>query len=259
MLVAITRAVSSSLTACELTWLPREPIDIKRAKAQHRAYERCLEELGVRVVSLPALKNHPDAVFVEDPAIVLDEIAVITTMGCESRRGERESLAKAILPFRPLLWMRPPATLEGGDVMRVGRNLFVGLSARTNEAGVAQLGEDLKPFGYSVVPMELHDCLHLKSACCYVGEDTVLINRNWVDTEPLREYRLLDVAETEPGGANALRIADTVIMPSAFLATAAILRGAGFKVKELDLSELLKAESGVTCSSLVFDIPLNSS
>jgi dimethylargininase len=166
VLTAITRAVSSSLASCELSWLPREPIDIAKAIAEHHAYERCLAGLGARVISLPALDTHPDAVFVEDPAMVLDEVAVITTMGVESRRGERETLAAAIAPFRPLIYMRDPAKLEGGDVMRVGRHLFAGLSARTNEAGVAQLAAELARFGYEVHAVELRDCLHLKSACC---------------------------------------------------------------------------------------------
>ena len=253
MLTAITREVSPSLANCELTWLPRQPIDIALAEAQHHAYEACLAELGARVISLPALPDLPDAVFVEDPALVLDEVAVITTMGCASRRGERESLAEALSPFRPLIRMRDPAKLEGGDVMRIGKDLFVGLSDRTDEAGVAQLAAVLETFGYRVTPMALHNCLHLKSACSYLGDNSILINQAWVDTEPLRRFRLIDVAPDEPAGANALRVADTILMPAAYPNTAAVLRQAGFKVRALDLSELLKAESGVTCSSLIFE------
>jgi len=252
MLTAITRAVSASLASCELTWLPREPIDIAKAIEEHHAYERCLARLGARVISLPALDAHPDAVFVEDPAIVLDEVAFITTMGAESRRGERESLAAALAPFRPLIHMRDPAKLEGGDVMRVGRHLFAGLSARTDEAGVAQLAEELAPFGYHVHPVELRGCLHLKSACCCIGDDCILINRDWVDMALLARYRLIDVADSEPGAANALRVGDTVVMPNAYPATASILRAAGFQVVTLDMTEMMKAESGVTCSSLLF-------
>jgi dimethylargininase len=253
MLTAITREVSRSLADCELTWLQREPIDIDKARAQHRQYEQCLEALGAHVISLPALESHPDAVFVEDPAIVLDEVAVITTMGCESRRGERESLAEALAAFRALIRMRDPAKLEGGDVMRIGKDLFVGLSARTDLAGVQQLAGALKPFGYRVTPVELRDCLHLKSACSFLGDGCVLINRAYLNTEPLRSYRFVDVAPDEPGAANALLVNGTVVIPSAFPATADLLRKAGFPVREVDVTELLKAESGVTCSSLLFD------
>jgi dimethylargininase len=253
MLTAITRAVSASLGACELTWLTREPIDIAQARAEHHAYECCLAALGVRVISLPALDAFPDAVFVEDPAIVLDEVAVITTMGAASRRGERESLAAAIAPFREVIHMQDPAKLEGGDVMRVARDLYVGLSARTDAAGAAQLGAAVARFGYRVQVVELRDCLHLKSACCSVGDATVLVNRAWVDTAKFAGYRLIDVAQDEPGAATVLRVADSLVMPDAYPATAALLLARGFTVVELTMTELMKAESGVTCSSLVFE------
>jgi dimethylargininase len=253
MITAVTRAVSPSLGDCELTWLPRQKIDLTRAEAQHRAYEDALRELGARVISLPALISYPDAVFVEDPAIVVDEAAVITSMGIESRRGERESLAKALATFRKVIRMSGRGTLEGGDAMRIGREIFVGVSGRTDLIGIAELRELLKPFGYRVRPVGLKDCLHLKSACCFIGDDTILINRAWVEDALFEGHRLIEVAEDEPGAANALRVGDTVLMPDAFPQTAGILRSAGFRVQELDLSELLKAESGVTCSSLIFD------
>jgi dimethylargininase len=254
MLTAVTRAVSRSLARCELTWLRREPIDIGKARTQHRAYEQCLEELGVRVISLPALEAHPDAVFVEDPALVLDEVAVIASMGCESRRGERASLAEVLSKFRPLIHMRDPARLEGGDVLRIGRELFVGLSARTDEPGVEQLAAELRPFGYRVTAVKLRDCLHLKSACSSIGQGTLLIHKAWLDVAPLVPYRFLEVAPDEPGAANALLVNGTVVLPSSFPKTAESLARAGFKVRLVDVSELLKAESGVTCSSLVFDV-----
>ncbi len=252
MLTAITRAVSRSLLNCELTWLEREPIDIDRAIAQHHAYEALLAELGAHVIRLPALEDHPDAVFVEDPALVLDEVAVITSMGCESRRGERETLAAALAEFRPVLRMRDPARLEGGDVMRIGRELYAGLSARTDAAGVKELAWLLQPYGYRVTAVELRDCLHLKSACSYLGNNTVLINRKWLDTTALRGYQFLDVAESEPAAANALVVNGTVVIPSAWPATAQKIEAGGFPVRVVDVTELLKAESGVTCSSLLF-------
>jgi dimethylargininase len=253
MLTAITRAVSASLSSCELTWLEREPIDVARATAEHHAYESCLSRLGARVISLPALDEYPDAVFVEDPAIVLEEVAVITTMGCESRRGERATLAAALERFRDLVHMRDPAKLEGGDVMRVGRTLFVGLSARTDRGGLEQLAGELRPYGYQVIAVELRDCLHLKSACCCIGDGSILVNSKWVDTARFPRYKLIEVAETEPAAANALQVGNVVVMPNIFPATAARLRDRGFEVEELEMTELMKAESGVTCSSLLFD------
>ena len=143
--------------------------------------------------------------------------------------------------------------LEGGDVLRIERHLFVGLCNRTDQAGVDELALILRPHGYTVESVELHNCLHLKSAVSWIGDGTVLINREWVDASRFNNLRWVDVDAAEPAAANALRVGDTVIMPSAFPQTAARLRAHGFQVRELDLSELLKAESGVTCSSLIFD------
>ena len=255
MLTALTRTVSRSIESCELTWLPRQKIDVARAIEQHRAYERCLADLGVRVISLPEQPELPDSVFVEDPLVVVDEVAVVAPMGCESRRAESESLAEAIAPFRPVRRLREPAKLEGGDVMRIGRTLFVGMSSRTDEAGIARLTDELNPFGYRVVPVEIRGCLHLKSACCSLGDGVILANRVWLDTGSLRRFRILDVAIEEPHAANVLRIGGTVLMPAAFPRTERMLRREGFSVRTVDISELMKAEAAVTCSSVIFETP----
>jgi dimethylargininase len=190
---------------------------------------------------------------VEDPAIVLDEVAIIARMGTESRRREVETLAAAIAPFRPLRWLQEPATLEGGDVMRIGRTLFVGASKRTNAAGIDQLRRELEPFGYIVEPVEVRRCLHLKSAVTYLGNDTVLINSSMIDTAPLAKFRKLEVAPEEPWAANTLTVGETTLIPAAYPATAAVLQQPGFHPRPIDISELMKAESGLTCSSLVFE------
>ena len=251
MLRAITREVSPAIANCELEFLDREPIDVTLAGEQHKQYQRCLAELGAHVEMLPAAPDMPDGVFVEDPAIVLDEIAVITRMGALSRRGEHDSLARALAKFRELRQIAEPGTLEGGDVMRVDKTLYVGYSRRTNVAGIQQLATMLHPLGYFVVPVEVRGCLHLKSACCYLGEDTVLANQTWMDPDALCGLRILDVEE--PRGANALRIGATVLMPAAFPRTGELLERSGFRVRRIDNSELLKAEAGVTCTSLLFE------
>jgi dimethylargininase len=254
-LTAITRAVSQSMNDCQLAFAERQPIDIGKAIAQHSQYEACLASLGIGVVSLPALPGLPDAVFVEDPAIVLDEIAIMTRMGAESRRGESASLAEAIARFRPLRWITEPGTLEGGDVVRIGSTLFVGGSARSNDAGIAQLAGELAPLGYAVRAVEMRNCLHLKSACTYLGRDTLLANRDWVDLGPFGNVRVVDVAPEEPAAADVLAIGDTAIVPASFPETARILERAGWRVLPVDVSELQKAEAGVTCMSLIFDGP----
>lgn len=252
-LTAITRQVSSSINHCELSFHTRQPIDVAKATAQHKAYQDCLAELGVRVVSLPAQPELPDAVFVEDPAVVVDEVAVISIMGAPSRRPEAAGLVETLSRYRPIKFLVEPATLEGGDVLRVGRRVFVGLSQRTNREGVAQLQEMLRPYDYQVQPVEVRGCLHLKSACSYIGHDTVLINRSLLDAEEFREFALLEVPEEEPAAANALPIRDVVIMPASFPKTHALLEQRGFRVRPIDLSELQKAEAGATCTSLIFN------
>lgn len=254
MTLALTREVSPSFASCELTHLDREPIDVARAMLQHRRYEGCLVELGCDLLRLPAELACPDAVFVEDCAVVLDELAVITRPGAESRRGETESLARALRPFRPLGVVEAPSTLDGGDVLRVGRTLFVGLSSRTSPDGVAALERLVGPFGYRVVGVTLDGCLHLKSAVTLVAEGTLLVNPRWIDLGPFGGLERLEVDPAEPHAANALRIGDAVVFPAAWERTRRRLEQRGIEVCPVDVSEIAKAEGGVTCCSLVFDV-----
>ena len=254
MLTAITRAVSPGIVNCELTYVARQPIDFTKAEEQHRAYQRLLEKCGARVVALPAEPSLPDSMFVEDPAIVLDELAIIFPLGTESRRPEAASIAQALAPFRKLACVELPGQVEGGDILRVGRRLFAGLSSRTNAEGIRQLTSILAPYGYEVVSVAVTGCLHLKSAVTYIGRNTLLANRAWFDTKPFSGFAWTDVAPEEPHAANALWIGGTVIFPSSFPRTQARLEARGFHVTPLDISELQKAESGLTCSSLLFDV-----
>lgn len=251
MLTAITRAVSPKLAECEISFQERLPIEVALAMQQHAAYQEALGELGARVIALPALADQPDCVFVEDPALVLDEVAIITRMGAESRRGESESLALAVSQYRELLRIEAPGTLEGGDVMRVGKTLYVGLSRRTNIAGLQQLAQLVAPFGYWVTPVEVRGCLHLKSACCHLGDGVVLANPAWLDLDAFCGVQFIDVEE--PHAANVLRVGETLLMPSSYPRTRALLGSRGFSVRTVDTSELIKADAGVTCMSLLID------
>jgi dimethylargininase len=255
MLAALTRAVSPNLDRCELTFHARRKIDLDLAIAQHHEYERALAGLGLQLISLPAQPDMPDSMFVEDPVVVVDELAVITRMGAASRSGEGESLAAVLTPHRPIHRLTEPATLEGGDVIRIDRELFVGLSTRTNEAGVHQLRAILEPFGYSVHAVPVDRCLHLKSAACSIGNGAILANTAWIDPTPLLGYRIIPVPTDEPDAANVLRIGDTLLMPDCFPKTAGVLSREGLKIHTLNISELMKAEAAVTCSSVIFQIP----
>lgn len=253
MLTAITRAVSPAIVRCELSFIDRKPIDLTLATEQHRAYEALLAKLGARVISLQPEPDLPDSMFVEDPAIVLDEIAVILPLGTESRRPEAASLAPELSKHRKLAHVQLPGMLEGGDVLHLGHKLYVGLTKRSNAEGIRQLGEILEPHGYEIIPVPVTGCLHLKSAVTWIGDHTLLANRAWFDTKPFAGFDWIDVDASEPHAANALALGGTIIFPESFPKTRGRISSLDFRVATLDISELQKAESGLTCSSLLFE------
>lgn len=257
--IAITRDVPRSIARCELTHIAREPIDLARALAQHEAYNHTLAALGLQVIRLPADEEYPDCCFVEDAAVVLDEVAVITSLGAPSRRGETPVLAAALERYRPLVRIELPATVEGGDVLRIGRTLFCGRTPRSNDAGIAALAGAVAPFGYRVVPVPVTGCLHLKSAVTALSadgeEETLLVNPAWVDPAALGRFRFFEVEPTEPGAANVLRVRGTVLVHPGFPRTLERINRAGYEVTPIDISEFLKAEAALTCKSLLFRAP----
>jgi dimethylargininase len=249
--VAITRAVSPALAACELTHLPRVPIDVARARAQHRAYEEVLIDAGYLVERLDTSPQMPDSVFVEDIAIVFDEIAIITRPGAESRRRETAAVAETLGAYRPLRAIQHPGTVDGGDVLVAGRRVFVGRSSRTNEAAVRQMRQVLEPLGYTVTDTVVHFCLHLKSAVTALSDDVLLANREWIDPAVFEGFTLVEVDPSEPNAANALRLDDRIVYSSAFPRTAERITRRGLRVQAVDASEVAKAEGAVTCCSLI--------
>jgi dimethylargininase len=251
-LFALVRAVSPAMDRCELTHLARSPIDVELAERQHARYTQALVSLGCRLLELPAESELPDSVFVEDTAVVLDEIAVLTRPGTESRQAEVASVAKVLELWRRCVRIQPPGTLDGGDVLRLGHELFVGQSGRSNAAGIAQLADAVAPAGYRVVPVPVRGCLHLKSAVTSVAPDTLLVNDAWVDRSHWPGFRLIAVAPEEPHAANALRIGETVIHAASEIRTRERLEAAGLRVVPIDVSEVQKAEGGVTCCSVIF-------
>jgi dimethylargininase len=252
--LALTRAVSPAIGDCELTHLPRAAIDYDLACAQHRAYELLLADLGCELLVLPVEPGLPDSVFVEDTALVLDEIAVILRPGAASRQPETPSVAYALADFRELAVLGGPGTLEGGDILRLGTSVFVGCSGRSNETGIRQLTSVLAPSGYRVVPVPVGACLHLKSAVTQVGPDTLLINRQLVDPAHFGSVRFVDVDPGEPQAANALLVEDTVVYPASHPRTLERLLAEGLDVRTVDVSELEKAEGAVTCCSVIFEV-----
>jgi dimethylargininase len=252
MLTAITRQVSPSINKCELTHLERQPIDFEIAKNQHEKYENALRSLKVKVISLPSDVDLPDSVFVEDTAIVLDEVALITRPGADSRKPEIASIADALSPFRKLDYIKAPATLDGGDVLVIGKIIYVGFSSRSNLLALEQMQTNLSFYGYTVKGVEISGCLHLKSAVTQVAEQTLLINPNWVDKKNFPGMGFIEIDPTEPLSANALLVRESVIYPSVFTKTRSRLEVAGITVITVDVSEIAKAEGALTCCSLIF-------
>jgi dimethylargininase len=255
-LMAVTRAVSPQMGACQLTHVPRVPIDVALAAEQHAAYERTLEQLGCTIHRLPAGADMPDSVFIEDTAVVLDEISIIMRPGAASRRGETTAVEEW-LKHRILIGrIEPPATMDGGDVMVVGRSIFVGASSRTSQAGLDQFRAIVEYFGYSMTIIEVRGCLHLKSAVSAAGEETLLINPRWVSADRFAEYRLVAVHPEEQLAANVMRVGEDLVYSAAYPRTLECLVGVGARVTTVDVSELAKAEGAVTCCSLIMNSAL---
>jgi dimethylargininase len=249
---AIVRRPSPALQDCALTFLERRPINFATAQAQHRAYIESLQRLGVEVLQLEADERLADSVFVEDTAVVLEEVAVITRPGIATRRPETAAIEVALSKFRPLVAIEEPGTLEGGDVLRIGRTLFVGQTARTNAEGTRQLAAAVASHGYEVVPVVANGCLHLKSAVTYAGRETVLLNPDWIDVDLFGRWQCIPVAPEEPSGANVLLVGETVHVAASAPATRRKLSALGFETAVLDTSEFEKAEAALTCLSLLF-------
>lgn len=249
---ALLRPVSPSLARCELSHLPRRPIALDRARRQHDGYAQALAALGCELLWLPAEPDLPDAVFVEDTAVVLGEIAVIARPGAESRRRETASTAAALARWRELVRIEPPGTLDGGDVLQAGRTLYIGATRRSNAAGIAQLATAVAAYGYRVEALPVAGCLHLKSAATMVDDETILHNPRWIDPARFRGLNPLAVDPDEPHAANALRVAGSILYPASCPRTADSLERRGFRLRRLDMSETEKAEGGVTCCSILF-------
>jgi len=240
---------------CELTHLPRVAIDLDRARAQHEDYERALADLGCTVHRLPSGPEMPDSVFIEDIAIVLGELGIITRPGAESRRVECAVVEQALAHYRALARIEPPATLDGGDVLAVGQSIFIGVSSRTNRAAVAQMRTLVTPLGYSVEAVSVHGCLHLKSAVTSAGDGILLMNRAWAPAEAFGNFDVIDVHPDEPHGANAVRVGGELLCSSMFPRTRERLERRGLRVTGVDVSELAKAEGALTCCSLILAPP----
>jgi len=252
-MIALTHFPSPFMDSCQLTHLERTPIDRARALRQHQEYCRVLRDCGADVRVLDFHRDLPDCAFIEDTAVVLDEVAILTSMGTPARRPESAGIESMLRPYRPIERIELPATLEGGDVLRVGRTLLVGVSARTNPAGIAALEAIVGRHGYVVRSVPVQGCLHLKTACTALDNERLLVNPAWIDREALHGFDLVRVPDEEPWGANVARVGKDLCLSAAYPRTAEMISAMGFDVRAIDLSEFAKAEGGVTCLSILMD------
>ena len=253
--VAVTRELTAAIGNCELTFLHRSAIDFGLAQQQHRDYQSALSSLGCEVVVVPAPPGLADSVFIEDTALVLDDIAVMLRPGVASRQPEVAGVAEVLQQYKPLKAIEPPGTIDGGDLLRVGNRIFAGLSTRSNQSGIQQLRDIVSDFGMTVETVETTKCLHLKSAVSEVAPGTLLINTDWISSSAFKDFELIPADKEETHAANALRIGKNLIYPSSFPRTMDVLMNRGIDVIPVDLTELQKAEGAVTCCSLIFSAP----
>ncbi len=252
MLLGITHTPSPRMVDGLRTHIGCAPLNHTVVVDQHRQYCGTLAQLGVEVITLDSSPQAPDAVFIEDTAVVLDELAVLASMGNPARRDEPAALEPVLRSYREIKRIEPPAALEGGDVLVVGRALLVGLSSRTNAAGIASLQSAVEQHGYRVRSVPVHGCLHLKTACTALPDGVLLVNPAWIDSLAVKDFKLVPVPATEPWGANTLTIDGTVVLAAEHDRTADLIRKRGIAVETVPLSEFAKAEGGATCLSLVF-------
>lgn len=252
MLKAITRSVSRHMTRCELTFRQRECVDYAAATGQHDDYRELLRRLCAETINLDASDEHPDCCFIADTAVVLDELAIIARIGTAARRGETAAVEKILSRYREIARIETPATLDGGDVVRLGKHLFVGRSRRTNPQGIEALRRLVRPFGYTVTPVDVLGSLHLTTACSALDEETVLLNHRWIDAAPFSRFHVLRAPEDEAWAAATVRIGDTLCIEAGAPRTLQLVRRHIANVEVLDISEFRKAEGSLPCLSILF-------
>ena len=249
-MIILTRR-PGNMAAAELTFLHRDPIDAVLAETQHAAYRLALSAHASRHIDLPALEGHADATFVEDTLLAFPELFILCRPGAASRQGEVDSIAAALPDDRPLVRLATPVTVDGGDVLRIGRTVFVGLSSRTNSEAIASLSEALRPHGYEVVAVNVPGALHLKTAVTSPAPGVLVINPAWVDADAFIGFEQINVAPAEPFAGNTLPVGDRVFVQAQHQRTAELLARRGVALQLLDISEFAKAEAGLTCMSVV--------
>jgi dimethylargininase len=250
-MLALTQTPSLRMDLGVRTYVGREQLDFSRVLDQHAGYCRALAAAGAGVRVLEVNSRFPDGVFLEDTAVILDKLAIVASMGTPARTEETLGVEQVLREYRDVVRLAPPAKLEGGDVLQVGKTLLVGLSQRTNSAGSEALSQVAKPLGYNVIAVPVRGCLHLKTACTALTDGRLLVHPSWLDVSPLRGFPLIPIPPQEPWAANVLLVGQTVVLAATHVRTAELIAKLGFQTRPVEISEFAKAEGGVTCLSLL--------
>ena len=258
---AIVRSVAKTYDRCIKPINPTTPIDVRLAQSQHQAYCHALKGLGLKVINIEADDRFPDCCFVEDPAIVIGDTAIIARMGVKSRRGEEIAVRQALARYKKIRWIKPPGTIEGGDVLQIGRKIYIGLSDRTNLSAIRQVKAIVSGSGYEVIPVRVKRMIHLKTGCTYLGNNYVTLVKGQLDEKPFAGYKKIIIPKSESYSANCLTIGSRVLLSNGYPKTKKLIEndarltgcqvGQGFKVVELDMSEFRKGGGSLTCLSII--------
>lgn len=250
---AIVRGISATFRDAIVQHAAAAPIDVARARSQHAQYVAALRGAGLLVTELPPLDAHPDACFVEDCALVAGDTALITRSGAPTRVGEAESIARALAATHRVARTSSPATIDGGDCLRVGKTWFIGRSTRTNAEGAERVREVFGPLGYAVVEVPVRGFLHLKCVASPIDEGTAMVAEGSVDLGLFRGVETVTVPRAEAYAANAVVVNGTAIIAAGYPSTRAALERRGLGIVELALSEIAKADGSLTCMSILLD------
>jgi dimethylargininase len=234
------------------TFHDKQKIDVALAKQQHQQYSRTLSSLGIKLIRIEADDTLPDCCFTEDTVIVFDDYAIITIPGATSRIPETIEIEKTLSPLKTIVHIKKPGTIDGGDVLKIGKIFFIGNSARTNEEGIRQVASVIKHKGYQVIPVKIWNTLHLKSVCTYLGNGCIILAEGYLDEKVFSEYDKIIVPKEEEYSANCLVVNGSVLIPKGFPKTKKLIENKGFPIIELEMSEIEKAEGALTCLSVIF-------
>ena len=249
---AIVRGIPNTFQDCVTISHNTPKINVELARQQHETYCTTLEQLGLKLIRIEADDALPDCCFTEDIAIVFNDLAIITSPGTPSRVAETVEMEKIVAPLKKIYHLSPPATLDGGDVLKIDKKIFIGNSLRTNEEAIKQVAAIINPKGYEVIGVKIWNTLHLKSVCTYLGNGCIILAEGYLDDKIFSQYDKIILPKEEAYCANCLVVNGKVLISKGFPKTKSLIEAKEFSVIEMEISETKKADGALTCSSIIF-------